>query len=81
MGISSSGIGSGLDVDGIIAKLMQAEAAPLANFDKKAALLQARMGALGKVGAASACISFAMMPSTSRPEPMPDELMPTLFLP
>ena len=47
MGISSSGIGSGLDVDGIIAKLMQAEAAPLANFDKKAALLQARMGALG----------------------------------
>ena len=40
MGISSTGIGSGLDVDGIISKLMQAEAAPLANFDKKAAALQ-----------------------------------------
>ncbi|MBQ5946368.1 flagellar filament capping protein FliD [Massilia sp. ST3] len=52
MGISSSGIGSGLDVDGIIAKLMQAEAAPLANFDKKAAALQSRMAALGKVSAA-----------------------------
>ncbi len=52
MGISSSGIGSGLDVDGIISKLMQAEAAPLANFDKKAAALQARTAALGKVSAA-----------------------------
>ncbi len=60
MGISSSGIGSGLDVDGIIAKLMQAEAAPLANFDKKAALLQARMGALGKVGAAVGAFQGAL---------------------
>ncbi|QOY93565.1 flagellar filament capping protein FliD [Massilia sp. UMI-21] len=52
MGISSSGIGSGLDVEGIISKLMQAEAAPLANFDKKAAALQSRMAAFGKVSAA-----------------------------
>lgn len=52
MGISSAGIGSGLDVDGIITKLMQAEAAPLANFDKKATALQTRMAALGKVSAA-----------------------------
>ncbi|UVW27876.1 flagellar filament capping protein FliD [Massilia sp. H6] len=52
MGISSSGIGSGLDVSGIIGKLMQAEAAPLASFDKKAAVLQTRIGALGKVSAA-----------------------------
>ena len=52
MGISSSGIGSGLDVDGLITKLMQAESAPLANFDKKAAALQSRLGALAKVSAA-----------------------------
>jgi flagellar hook-associated protein 2 len=52
VGISSSGIGSGLDVDGIISRLMQAEAAPLANFDRKAAELQQRMAALGKVSAA-----------------------------
>ncbi|MEX5746725.1 flagellar filament capping protein FliD [Massilia sp. X63] len=52
MGISSSGIGSGLDVDGLVSKLMAAEAAPLANFDKKSAALQQRMAAFSKVSAA-----------------------------
>ncbi|WP_409266039.1 flagellar filament capping protein FliD [Massilia sp. BHUDP2] len=60
MGISSSGIGSGLDVDGLISKLMQAEAAPLANFDKKASALQARMAALGKVSAAVGAFQGAL---------------------
>ncbi|MFN3792518.1 flagellar filament capping protein FliD [Massilia sp.] len=60
MGISSSGIGSGLDVDGIISKLMQAEAAPLANFDKKSAALQARMNALSKVSAAVGAFQGAL---------------------
>lgn len=60
MGISSSGIGSGLDVDGIISKLMQAEAAPLANFDRKAGVLQNRMGAFGKVTAAVATFQGAL---------------------
>lgn len=52
MGISSSGIGSGLDVEGLVTKLMQAESAGLAKFDKQAAALQARVAALGKVSAA-----------------------------
>jgi flagellar hook-associated protein 2 len=52
VGLSSTGIGSGLDVDGIISKLMAAEAAPLANYDKQTATLQARLGALGKLSAA-----------------------------
>ncbi|MBQ5962699.1 flagellar filament capping protein FliD [Massilia sp. ZL223] len=60
MGISSSGIGSGLDVDGIIAKLMQAESAPLANFDKKTSTLQARMAALGRVSAAVGAFQGAL---------------------
>ncbi len=60
MGISSSGIGSGLDVDGIISKLMQAEAAPLANFEKKSAALQARVAAFGKVSAAVATFQGAL---------------------
>lgn len=54
MGLSSSGIGSGLDVDGLIGKLMQAESAPLANYDKKAADFQAKLAAYGKVNAAVA---------------------------
>lgn len=60
MGISSSGIGSGLDVDGLISKLMQAESAPLSNFDKKAAALQQRMAALGKVSAAVGAFQGAL---------------------
>lgn len=70
MGISSTGIGSGLDVDGIISKLMQAESAPLANFNKKAGALQARMAALGKVSAAVGSFQGALTtlnsPSTFR---------------
>lgn len=70
MGISSGGIGSGLDVDGIITKLMQAEAAPLANFDRKAAALQQRVAALGKVSAAVGAFQGALTslnsPSTFR---------------
>jgi flagellar hook-associated protein 2 len=60
VGISSTGIGSGLDVDGIITKLMQAEAAPLANFDRKAAELQQRMAAFGKVSAAVGAFQGAL---------------------
>jgi len=60
VGISSTGIGSGLDVDGIISKLMQAEAAPLANFDKKSAALQSRVAALGKVSAAVGAFQGAL---------------------
>jgi len=60
VGISSSGIGSGLDVDGLVSKLMAAEAAPLANFDKKAAALQQRVAALGKVGAAVGAFQGAL---------------------
>lgn len=52
MGISSSGIGSGLNVEELVSKLMQAEMAPLANFEKKASALQQRMAAFGKVSAA-----------------------------
>ncbi|KFI07020.1 flagellar hook protein 2, partial [Massilia sp. BSC265] len=44
----------------MVAKLMQAEAAPLANFDKKAAALQSRMAALGKVSAAVGAFQGAL---------------------
>ncbi|TFW29509.1 flagellar filament capping protein FliD [Massilia horti] len=52
MGISSAGIGSGLDIEGLISKLMNAEAAPLAKYDKQAAVLQNKLAALGKLGGA-----------------------------
>ena len=43
---------SALDINSIVSQLMQAESAPLANFDKKTAALQARTAALSKVTAA-----------------------------
>ena len=39
MGISSPGIGSGIDVNTIVSKLMAAESAPLADLDKKSATI------------------------------------------
>ena len=60
MGLSSSGIGSGLDVDSLVSKLMQAEAAPLNNYDKKTAAFQSKLGAYGKVSAAVASFQGAL---------------------
>jgi len=49
-----------LDINSIVTQLMQAEAAPLANYDKKAAALQNRNAALGKVSAAVATFQGAL---------------------
>jgi flagellar hook-associated protein 2 len=51
VGLSSSGIGSGLPVDDLVSKLMAAESAPLDNYDKKTAAYQAKLSAYGKVSA------------------------------
>lgn len=52
MAISSAGIGSGLNVDDLVSRLMAAESAPLTNYDKKTAALQARLEAFGKLSGA-----------------------------
>jgi len=49
-----------LDINSIVTQLMQAESAPLANYDKKAAALQNRNAALGKVSAAVATFQGAL---------------------
>ena len=49
-----------LDINSIVTQLMQAESAPLANFDKKTAALQNRTAALGKVSAAVATFQAAL---------------------
>lgn len=52
MGISSAGIGSGLDVDSIVSKLMAAEQGPVNRLDKQAAINQAKLAAFGKLSGA-----------------------------
>ena len=52
MGVSSAGIGSGLDVDSLVKSLMAAESAPLNNYDSKTAAYQNKLAAYGKVSAA-----------------------------
>lgn len=47
MGIQSTGIGSNLDVNGIISKLMQVESQPLTLLDNKTASYQAKLSAYG----------------------------------
>jgi len=58
--ISSAGIGSGLDVDSLVSKLMSAEAAPLNNYDNKTAAYQSKLQAYGKVSAAVGSFQAAL---------------------
>jgi flagellar hook-associated protein 2 len=50
--ISSAGIGSGLDVNGIISKLMSVEQAPLTQLQTKAATIQTNISAYGAIKSA-----------------------------
>jgi len=52
MGISSPGIGSGLDINGIVAKLMAVESQPLRALDTKEAAYQAKLSAYGTLSGA-----------------------------
>lgn len=60
MGVSSAGIGSGLDVDSLVSKLMSAESAPLDNYDAKTATYQNKLAAYGKVSTAVASFQGAL---------------------
>ncbi len=67
MAMSSAGIGSNLDVNGIVSQLMALEQAPLTALAKKEAALQAKISALGSLkGALSALqtAATAMIPAT-----------------
>jgi len=50
--LSSPGIGSGLDISGIISKLMQVEQRPLAQLDTKEAKQQTQLSAFGSLKSA-----------------------------
>ncbi len=53
MALTSSGIGSGLDIDGLVTQLIQAEgAAPKLRLDRKEATLQADLSAFGQLKSA-----------------------------
>ena len=76
MGLSSPGIGSNLDVNAIITKLMAVEAAPVATLDKKSASYLAKVTAFGTLSGAlstfqssltslSSLASFQSLSSTS----------------
>lgn len=63
--LSSSGIGSGLDISGMIAKLMQIEQQPLIKLQKKEASYQAKLSALGTLQSAFASLQSAAKALTS----------------
>ncbi|HJV02907.1 MAG TPA: flagellar filament capping protein FliD [Burkholderiaceae bacterium] len=65
MGISSPGIGSGIDVNTIVSKLMQVESAPLADFDKKSASYLAQVSAFGNLSGALGSFQGALSSLTS----------------
>src|SRR6185295_10431251 len=58
--ISSPGIGSGLDINDIVTKLMTAERAPLTRLDTKEAPLQAQLSAYGSLKSALSALRDAV---------------------
>jgi flagellar hook-associated protein 2 len=58
--ISSMGIGSGLDVEGIISKLMAVEQVPLTKLDTKEASYQTKISALGSLKSAVSALNSAV---------------------
>jgi flagellar hook-associated protein 2 len=72
MALTSAGIGSGLDVNGLVSQLMTVERAPVAALDKKVASYQAKLSTYGTLkGSLSALQTAAKALST------PDRLTPT----
>jgi len=63
--ISSPGIGSNLPVNEIISKLMVAESAPLAQFDKKSASYLAQVSAFGNLSSALGSFQSSLSSLTS----------------
>src|SRR5258706_2158941 len=58
--ISSPGIGSGLDVNGLVTQLMNVERLPLANLDKKEAQFQGTITAYGTIKSALSTFQTAV---------------------
>lgn len=60
MGISSPGIGSNLDVNGLVSKLMAVESEPLKSYDQKESGLQAKISALGSLNGAVSSLQSSL---------------------
>jgi flagellar hook-associated protein 2 len=58
--LSSPGIGSGLDVAGIVSKLMEVERQPLFNLNKKEAKVQAEISGYGSLKSSLAALQASM---------------------
>jgi flagellar hook-associated protein 2 len=65
VGLSSPGIGSGIDVNTIVSKLMAVESAPLADFDKKSASYLAQVSAFGNLSSALGSFQSSLSGLTS----------------
>lgn len=60
MAITASGIGSGLNVDGIVSQLIALERQPIAQFDKKESVFQAKLSAYGSIKGALSSFQTAV---------------------
>jgi len=63
--ISSAGIGSGLNVDDLVSRLMAAESAPLAKYETRSAAFQTKLDALGKLSSAVSAFQGSLSSLTS----------------
>ena len=64
MGITSAGIGSGLDVNSIVSQLIAVDSQPLATLAKREASFQAKLSAIGSVKGALSSFQNAVLGSS-----------------
>jgi flagellar hook-associated protein 2 len=60
MGISATGIGSGLDINSLVTQLMQAESAPLAQVQAKESSFKSQLSAFGALKSAISSFQTAV---------------------
>ena len=63
--LNAPGIGSGLDVKGLVSQLMAAEQQPLTNLDTQEAKYQAKLSSLGSISGALSSLQLAAQALTS----------------
>jgi flagellar hook-associated protein 2 len=60
VGISTSGVGSGLDINGLVTQLMSIESRPLVKLDQKESRIQAKISAYGSLKGVVSAFETAM---------------------
>ena len=66
MALSSSGLGSGMDIDSLVSKLMNIETRPLLKLQQKQQVFESKISAVGQVKSGLASFQAALTSASPR---------------